>query len=1042
MKKYISLIFGVFLLSLAACTEEIENPNDNIDNVNKIILSVKPSGTTVTRSADTDAESALALIDVYIMDEDYDMVYQERLDNTASPAIGGGDFTLKKNRDEFEAGKKYFVYIVANSTLDMADDWTELKSLTQRNSNVHLSGMNIVEVASGDMPPKYFLMDGFAYVGDDEPEDMAAYVINDTRTDDTVLNATLYRAAAKIIVNITQGESVEFHKVLDDAGPLYSFYQLPISTLVVNPSVSGARHTSDKQTTIEWGLSQNNFHWTTDDNDEPVITYVGYAYANDWSNNNPTNETALLFSIPMMWDADGNGSKEKSSPVNWYKVPVSKTNKFERNKCYVLNVNINAVGAEEKNVPVELRDIEYVTLDWQDVQVEIGENIAKYLTLNTDLVKIYDSNFDLDQLTFTSSSPIKSIKLKDVFSHNESMRDADAFYALAVTKESDGTTEAEYEPGDGVYAYYIDKFGQKIQLGHDPDFDLKLTEFPELTKEQILQLESNLYMNIDSEEQHIRAVVPDEYKRALNGDIHIYSPIYPVEGDEELNWNSHFNTIRYLEFEVMNEQGLTATFRVEQYPLSVITNEEGFYSFRDDHVLTDDPNEKPFDYFRYDPDFKSFMTTSMYLVHPHDFTDEPRPSEEVWARTPEMHLVRPEDFKGEPNDEYWNTPQQNRDYSWTKKPTGSYSWFPMHSDNSCPTQGSAGETWIEIRYGFYDNVVSFVNVDNGKSGTKSLSGIHRPVREDRPYTDYCFREMYQNLHGEYDITATSYKGTALSAYYKVEVLDENGNKQTRIYRDHFRWNAQPVFWSKFVHKYYSEPAQGASYGGKSVYKQKGQVDMYEYGPSEDGGKTWGRYIYSTNLYKFSNHRMYNIWTTATSEDFILGYPRLNEDGSVENSDYNSHVVSPTLTLASQLGETNYQQFLETATSKNYIIPDIKEIYRIAARHCREYVETTFIDKPDADGEYNHMWDEGEEIIEYRDWRLPTKAEIEMLIEFQSNSRAMDRVLDAQYYYCITGTADSDDLSNIHNWVSREIPGYDASTSKGYYIRCVRDAGRK
>ena len=1049
MRKYFSIILGSLLLSLVACSGSDDAFDPISNDPDYVVLSAKVLG--VTRSEDTAAESTLAHIDVYVMDANYNVFHSERI-KAAAPVAGQGQFVMKKKRQEFTEGAGYYVYMIANSketTHPAARTWDDLLELTQEDENMHLTGM--YHGQDLDNVPTYFLMDGFAYLSTDASgktaKTMSPIVINDGNPKNKIeLSGTLYRAAAKFVLNITQGDDVEFMQILNNATPALSFYQLPISTLVVTPEAD-ARYTSTKQNTKEWGVD-TNFVWVTDKDGKPNITIVGYAYANDWSKEQSINETAMLLSIPMMWDKNGleGDGKEAASPVNWYKIPLSKESKFERNKCYVINVKINAIGAEGKNVPIELKDIEYQTLDWQDVKLTIGDYGARYLTLNTDLVKIYDKNFDLDQLTFASSSPIVSIKLKDVFSHNESRGNVyDAFTALEVTKESeDASTEVEYEEGDGVYAYYIDKFGQKIQLGTDPNFALKDVDHSEWTKEDILAHEMNLYNKdgVAPADQYIHANVREGQERALNGNIHIYSPIYADASNDDLNWNSHFNTVRYLEFEVMNEQGLTATFRVEQTPLTVISNVEGFYSFRDDHVLTDDPNERPFDLFNYDPDFKSFMTTSMYLVHPHDFTDEPRPSQEAWARTPEMRLVKPEDFKGEPNEEYWNTPQQNRDYSWTKKPAGSYTWLKYHEDNSCPTQGSAGETWIEIRYGFYDNVVSFTNVDNGKSGTKSLSGIHRPVKEDRPYTDYCFRGMYQNLHGEYDITSDKYKGTGLGPYYKVEVLDKDGNKQTRIYRDHFRWNAQPVFWSKFVHKYYSEPGQGASYGGKSVYKQRGQVDMYEYGPSEDGDKTWGRYIYSTNLYKFVNHRMYKIFTTTTSKDYTLAYPKQTEDGKTENTKNNAEMVSPTLMLASQLGETNYQQFLETATSKKYIIPDIKEMYRVAERHCREYVETTFIDKPDANGVYNHEWDEGEEIIEYHDWRLPTAAEIEMIIDFQSQSRAMDKVLNAQYYYCITGTASSDDISNIHNWVSREIPDFDSATSKGYYIRCVRDAGRK
>jgi hypothetical protein len=310
---------------------------------------------------------------------------------------------------------------------------------------------------------------------------------------------------------------VEFHKVMDNSVPLYSFYQLPISTLVVRPE-EGVQYNCQKQTTDEVGLNADSFQWS-EGKDGTSITLIGYAYANDWSKQT-ANESSLLLNIPMMWNKDGSedGSKEAASPVNWYKIPISKESRFERNKCYVINVNINAIGAGEKNTPLEINNAEYVTLDWQKVNVGIGQNEAKYLTLNMEVVKIYNTNFDLDQLTFTSSSPIKSIKLKDVFSHNVRL---DSFQSVDITKESDGETATVYEEGDGVYAYYIDKFGQKIQLGTDPNFDIKITEHPELTKAEVLQRELNLYQKEGADVQHIRAEVAPGQERQLNGDIFI-----------------------------------------------------------------------------------------------------------------------------------------------------------------------------------------------------------------------------------------------------------------------------------------------------------------------------------------------------------------------------------------------------------------------------------------------------------------------------------------------------------------------------------------
>ena len=555
MRRYLSIIFGSFLLSLVACNGNLDELDRTPDGNGKIIVSAKSLG--VTRSADTDVESTLAWIDVYVMDESKNIVHSERIDKSASPVVGGGEFTLSKNREDFEKNKGYYFYMIANSTepLSTAKTWDELKKLSQRDEHLHLSGITGIEDLT---VPKYFLMDGFAYVptagSTTAPAEMPLMVLNNgVNDDDLILGGTLVRAASKIMITIKQGDSVEFKETLDGATPLYSYYQLPISTLMVRPDAT-TFFNSEKQNTKEWGIDNRNqsFKWLTE-NGEPKLTLVGYAYANDWSKN-PANESALLLSIPMMWDKDGDlvkkeesNGKEAASPVNWYKVPLSKNDKFERNKCYVINITINAVGAEEQNTPIELKDIEYVTLDWQDVHVSLGDTSAKYLTLNTDLVKIYDTNFDLDQLTFASSSPIKSIKLKDTFNESNG-----SITALEVTKESDSTTEVEYKEGDGVYAYYIDKFGQKIQLGTDPNFDVFISNdgYTDLTKEQILALENNLL------QKYIRAEVPADQKRALNGNIHIYSPINAeksgvqsaVDGIDDLNWNSHFNAVRYLEF--------------------------------------------------------------------------------------------------------------------------------------------------------------------------------------------------------------------------------------------------------------------------------------------------------------------------------------------------------------------------------------------------------------------------------------------------------------------------------------------------------------
>ena len=994
MRRYLSIIFGSFLLSLVACNGNLDELDRTPDGNGKIIVSAKSLG--VTRSADTDVESTLAWIDVYVMDESKNIVHSERIDKSTSPVVGGGEFTLSKNREDFEKNKGYYFYMIANSTepLSTAKTWDELKKLSQRDEHLHLSGISEIEDLT---VPKYFLMDGFAYVptagSTTAPAEMPLMVLNNgVNDDDLILGGTLVRAASKIIIKIMQGDSVEFKSSLEDgngnvATPLYSYYQLPISTLMVRPDAT-TFFNSEKQNTKEWGIDNRNqsFNWITDDkNPQHKLTLVGYAYANDWSKN-PANESALLLSIPMMWDKDGDLDKEESngkeaaSLVNWYKVPLSKNDKFERNKCYVINITINAVGAEEQNTPIELKDIEYETLDWVKEPVSLGDTQAKYLTLNTDLVKIYDTNFDLDQLTFASSSPIKSIKLKDTFNESNG-----SITALKVTKESDGTTEVEYEEGDGVYAYYIDKFGKKVQLGTDPGFDIKDIDHNDWSKDFILEKEKNLYDKdgVVYNEQYIRAEVPADQARALNGNIHIYTPINAVAGNDDLNWNSHFNTVRYLEFEVMNEQGLTATFRVEQRPTVVITNEEGYFSYRTDQKLTDDQKEAT--HFHNYQGFESFHCTGLYFYHEHEWSKE-----------------------FEKTDEWWAENRNERDYSWV---------VPQ----ACPANQENSGVDV-VNYGNIGNPVSWRN-SNGVLQNKVYGGIYRPTTHP---TEYFFRWRYNGIGASNNDS----QGLAISGLYeKTDTV--NGEPVKRWYRKHYVWNVQIVFYNLYVSKVWKEDGVDEN----SISKLKGQADIRSMthaqttyvGGSATGWGSWG-------LQKTSNHRMYNIYTSNTHMDYTIGYPVLAEDAVPKNTPDNAKIISPNLMIASQLGSTYHQSIIASAASYKYKVPVVGEFFKIAEEHCREYVETTFIDKND-----NGVWDEGEKVIHYDDWRLPTKAEIDRIIEFQESSRAMDKLLTNQYYFCITGNGEKADINKKENWISNEVPN---ASSTGYYIRCVRDAGRK
>lgn len=829
MKYRIYSIIAFVVFALVGCveTEELDNI---IDTKDKVLLSVKTTTGVVTRAEDTSYEERIDWLDVFFFNDDFTVYHKERIDVSSAPVYKSGEFSISKKRSEFEENEGYYIYIVANASTNLVSDeagiesWEDLLALEQLDYDIHYSAFIDVD---GDQAfpgaPERFLMDGFVYVdGSREPANMPECVINDTDVDEIRLCGTLYRAASKFIINIKEGESVEFQKELFGKKPQYYINQLPVSTKVLPLAADEIYHptTQNTQTT---DINPYTFLWNDKDRS---MTIVGYGYADDWSKLEYTKQTSMVFNLPMFWDKDKDvPGMETESPDNWYKIPLSKDKKFERNTCYIINIIVNAVGAEEREWALELKDIEYITLPWQEVRMDIGDYNAAFLTLNTDLVKIYDSNIDENQLTFTSSSPIRSIKLKDSFAHDE----------------RNGYFEAG--ANDELYAYYIDKFGQKIQLGTDPGFDLKDVDHPEWTKEEILAKENNLYQmeGVDADEQYIRAVVWDEHKRALNGNITIHSPILAVKDNDDLNWNSHFNSVRYLEFEVENEQGITATFRVEQTPVTVITNKEGYFSYRDDFCIGDDPIQH----------------------NPVDFPNDPFGQIKPVDKGP-LHYLNP------------------------GAPFFAISGFLPYHDHEVAADG-------DILHGctthvdYEEMVYGFMYRDYYRSWGPGLGTFHRA---------HYYYEDGRHFNSS-DKNATDKYYQALTSVFTKEV-----NGETKYYRRHFSGNFFVIFYAKFVNKVYKEDSASSNRkkgqadiytvlpDDSDPYSWNGWVPRARQKPNHRMYQV--RVTATSDDYIIANPQLIDDDGKPTT-DRKRG---LTAEGSV-----NARTVSPSFMVASQLGES-------------------------------------------------------------------------------------------------------------------------------------------
>ena len=182
----------------------------------------------------------------------------------------------------------------------------------------------------------------------------------------------------------------------------------------------------------------------------------------------------------------------------------------------------------------------------------------------------------------------------------------------------------------------------------------------------------------------------------------------------------------------------------------------------------------------------------------------------------------------------------------------------------------------------------------------------------------------------------------------------------------------------------------------------GKAHIYYYRwneTSKNEGSYWNpSYVYTYSVSSrsdvwdaYANPRMYHVRITASSGDYTIGNPRIT-DGKTDSNADNAQLVSPSFMIASKLGD------VQTPSNVN-----------IAASHCEQYVE---VYKDTESGETIHL----------RDWRLPTAAELKIIMKFQYSSDAMDEVLAGPSYWSASGLVENDKGSG---------------TSQA--IRCVRDA---
>ncbi len=110
-----------------------------------------------------------------------------------------------------------------------------------------------------------------------------------------------------------------------------------------------------------------------------------------------------------------------------------------------------------------------------------------------------------------------------------------------------------------------------------------------------------------------------------------------------------------------------------------------------------------------------------------------------------------------------------------------------------------------------------------------------------------------------------------------------------------------------------------------------------------------------------DHRMYHIQITSTSDEYVIGRPKLDANGHTMGGEDNAKVVSLSFMSNSQLGAITsgvLSYFLPSGQASDYVVPEWFEQNKDWLHGYADHYVEVFIDS------------KGQKCV-YRDWRLPT-----------------------------------------------------------------------
>lgn len=304
----------------------------------------------------------------------------------------------------------------------------------------------------------------------------------------------------------------------------------------------------------------------------------------------------------------------------------------------------------------------------------------------------------------------------------------------------------------------------------------------------------------------------------------------------------------------------------------------------------------------------------------------------------------------------------------------------------------------------YETTIEKVWVDGHWSWHGWIDGHYedKEVKKEVQFKPYPTKMELQNekdgenLGGKIVINSPIPKNR-FSKYIVLTLKNAEGKEATVKYKQ-----SPLIETQNFFGDYSSRSKSGWAYRKPNGELVRNRLYTYDY-----NGGYQAKYYKNSDINSFyddtsfdnlKNNRMYIIQVSSTKDSkYNIAHPNIDKSTGYTNDE----VVSPAFMIASQLGAVRSANFDQSG----------------AKTHCETYREV--------------KKENGKQVI-YDGWRLPTKTEIQFIVDFQKESYKNNKGEKKQPIKPVLEGANYYTLNNID--VATNISG----ANSGTFVRCVRD----